>query len=470
MLFNTAIFFSFLIIAWSLYRLLSFRSQNLLLLFASYFFYGWWDWRFLSLLWLSTIVDYFCGRLLPVSKNKKKILAVSIFTNLGILFAFKYYNFFIESASNFLELFGFQSNFPFLEIVLPLGISFYTFQTLAYTIDIYRGKSQPEYNFISFALYVTYFPQLVAGPIERAGKLLPQINQNRVITQSNLAAGFQLMVTGYVKKVFIADGVSPVVDKIFFDPQGFSGITLLTGVYLFALQIYGDFSGYTDIARGTSRLFGIELGRNFRQPYLAPNITEFWRRWHISLSTWLRDYLYISLGGNRVSRFRTQLNLMITMLLGGLWHGASWNFFIWGGLHGTYLIAHKVVIQTGKKFSKYPNQFYLPGQFVGVFFTFNLVCLTWVFFRAESLAQATSILENIFSLNPGTDDPLAFLYLAIFGGFVFLTDLLTKRQDQETVFPQINSSWLRGFIYAFFAYLALCVGTSNIERFIYFQF
>ncbi|MCF8367428.1 MAG: MBOAT family protein [Bacteroidales bacterium] len=366
------------------------KLRNPLLLVSSYFFYGYWDYRFTALLAISTIVDYFIGKRLfeENTESKRKILLfVSVFTNLSILGFFKYYGFFIESFTPLASLFGGNLDYLHLNIILPVGISFYTFQTMSYTIDIYRRNIQPTRNFIDFAVFVSFFPQLVAGPIERAKNLLPQIAKTPLPTKDQIEKGIVLIVTGLFKKVMIGDTTGRIVDQIFAQPDIYKSPELLAALVLFSIQIYADFSGYSSIARGTAKLLGIELMKNFEQPYLSRNITEFWRRWHISLSSWLRDYLYITLGGNRKGINRTYVNLMITMLLGGLWHGASWNFVIWGGLHGLYLAIHKLII----KRKKIPEYFTYQGAGSVLNFIFNialtyvLVLITWLFFRATDM-------------------------------------------------------------------------------------
>ena len=345
MLFNSLVFLGFLSVVLMVYPRLHWRRQNLFLLAASYYFYGTWDWRFTSLLMISTVVDYFVGQRIHMAteiRRRKLLLTISVMVNLGILGFFKYFNFFVDSLGVLLDGAGFDPHLPVLRIILPVGISFYTFQTMSYTIDIYRKRMEPTRNFIDFALFVSFFPQLVAGPIERARVLLPQIAAPRQVTRPMITSGLNLMLMGYLKKVAIADTLAPLVDQIFSQPAGLDTGTLLTGVYAFAFQVYGDFSGYSDIARGVSRLLGFELLENFNAPYLSRSITEFWRRWHISLSTWLRDYLYIGLGGNRKGEFRTYINLFLTMLLAGLWHGAAWTFVVFGALHGVYLTVEKI--------------------------------------------------------------------------------------------------------------------------------
>ena len=390
MIFNSIEFFVFLAVALGVYWTIPRRFQNLLIVVLSYVFYGWWDWRFCGLLAISTVVDFTVGRRMAASDDdaaRKSLLWVSMAVNLGILGFFKYFNFFVDSAVEALGGIGLEPSSPILEIVLPVGISFYTFQTMSYTIDIYRRRLEPIDDFVTFAAFVAYFPQLVAGPIERATNLLPQLAKPRRLPATpKLESGLWLIGLGLFKKVVIADVMAEQVDLIYRDPSANHPITIVLGLWAFSLQIYGDFSGYSDIARGTSRLMGIELMRNFEQPYLSLSITEFWRRWHISLSTWLRDYLYISLGGNRRGPNRTMVNLMLTMLLGGLWHGASWNFVVWGALHGGALAFERV--------TNLPDRIEVAGTAIKVlawFATFNLVTVIWVFFRSRSFGTTREV-------------------------------------------------------------------------------
>jgi len=337
MLFNSFIFLIFLALIIPAYYFLSVRWRKPVILIASYFFYGYWDYRFCALLLISTVIDYFTGKYIYATENPKtrnNLLYISLFSNLGILGLFKYFNFFVSSFDAAFSIFGLQLDYLHLNIILPVGISFYTFQTLTYTIDIYRKEIKPTSSFLDFAIYVSFFPQLVAGPIERAKNLLPQIANMPTPTVNQFKQGFVLITVGMFKKVLIGDTTGRIVDQIFAQPQYYASSEMLMGLILFSIQIYADFSGYSSIARGTAKWLGIELMENFNQPYLSANITEFWRRWHISLSSWLKDYLYISLGGNRKGKGRTYINLMLTMLLGGLWHGASYTFVVWGGCMG----------------------------------------------------------------------------------------------------------------------------------------
>lgn len=406
MLFNTWTFAIFLPTVLLIYYHLNRKWQNFFLLVASYVFYGWWDYRFCALLAISTFVDFFCGLGIASTKSilsRKILLATSCFVNLGILSFFKYFNFFADSVSHLFEMAGFRPDFPTLSIILPVGISFYTFQTLSYSIDVYRFKIEPTRNLIDFALYVSFFPQLVAGPIERATRLLPQIQSKRTITWEMLSSGIVLIMIGLCRKIAIADAVAPTVNRIFAEPNRCGSLELLFGVFIFSLQIYCDFAGYSDIARGTAKMLGIDLIKNFEHPYFSTNISEFWRRWHISLSTWLRDYLYFPLGGNRKGSLITYRNLFITMLLGGLWHGANWTFVVWGGLHGLYLAVHKVFLKGRKPITwNRPMQIMRsPAEILKLMLTFLLVSLTWIFFRCQNFNDVWSYLAGILAFQGG---------------------------------------------------------------------
>ena len=357
------------------------QHRKLWLLVCSYVFYGAWDWRFLSLIWISTVIDYIVGlklsQQLIKNNNRKQWLIVSLCTNLGILGFFKYFNFFVESGVNFINFLGFSIDFNTIQIVLPVGISFYTFQTLSYSIDIYYGKLKPVHKFLDFALFVSFFPQLVAGPIVRASTFLPQLEETRNFSNVRVKYCLMLFMIGFIKKACISDRLSPIVDRFFEAPETYTASSSWVGVLFYAVQIYCDFSGYTDMAIACAGLLGYELSLNFNFPYFSENITDFWRRWHISLSTWLRDYLYIPLGGNRGSKLFTYRNLILTMLLGGLWHGAGWNFVIWGGLHGGALIWQR----EWSKFSA-PYQWLCNCmKLIGPLLTFYWVCIAWIFFE-----------------------------------------------------------------------------------------
>ena len=392
MLFNSLPFLLFAPTLLLIYWRLRHDNQNRLLLVGSYIFYGSWDYRFLSLLAFSTIVDFHCARQIHRALQEsprdllraRQYLIVSCLVNLGLLGVFKYYDFFVLSLEAALESFGIPASLPLLHVILPVGISFYTFQTMSYTIDVYRGELKPTNSLVDFALYVSFFPQLVAGPIERGKTFIPQIINPRHRDGEQAMEGIHLCFWGFFKKVFIADNLSPIVDGVFANGSA-TGFEVMLGVYAFAIQIYCDFSGYTDIARGVAKLFGFELMLNFDLPYFAKSPSDFWRRWHISLSGWLRDYLYIPLGGSRGSLAFTSRNLMITMLLGGLWHGAAWNFVLWGLYHGTLL----VLFRTYEASSLARMVGRMPA-WIKIFAMFQLTCYGWLLFRAASLAQIRS--------------------------------------------------------------------------------
>ncbi|TYA71854.1 MBOAT family O-acyltransferase [Seonamhaeicola marinus] len=404
MLFNSLEFFVFLPIVFVLYWFVTARNlkiQNLLIAIASYVFYGWWDWRFLSLIAFSSIVDYTTGVLLEKTEkeSKRKILLwISICVNLGFLGFFKYYNFFVESLVDSFTLLGRPLSINTLNIILPVGISFYTFQTLSYTIDVYKKKLEPTKDFIAFTAFVSFFPQLVAGPIERATNLLPQFYKKRTFSYALAVDGMRQVLWGLFKKVVIADNCAKYANIIFNNYEDYSGSTLLLGAFFFAFQIYGDFSGYSDIAIGISRLFGFNLKRNFAFPYFSRDIAEFWRRWHMSLSTWFRDYLYIPLGGSRGGLKMKIRNTFAIFLVSGFWHGANWTFIVWGGLNALYflplMLTNKNRVNTdlvaqGKLFPNVKEVFQM-------LMTFFITLIAWVFFRADNVAQAFSYVKNMF--------------------------------------------------------------------------
>ncbi|HPD30276.1 MAG TPA: MBOAT family O-acyltransferase [Phycisphaerae bacterium] len=471
MLFNSFIFVGFLSVVLPLYYVLSHKWQNRMLLAASYVFYGAWDWRFCFLLAGTTLVDFQVARAIDRTadeRRRKLLLLLSLSFGLGVLGFFKYCGFFVDSLNDLLACFGLGRMHWAVKVILPVGISFYTFQSLSYTIDVYRRRLKPVDGLVDYGLYVAYFPQLVAGPIERAINLLPRIMTKRTVGPAQIATAAQLVLMGYLKKIAIADAVAPCVEQIFSRPTACSSLKLLLGVYLFAVQIYCDFSGYSDIARGVSRWFGIELMVNFRQPYLSADIVDFWRRWHISLSTWLRDYLYIPLGGNRCGRLKTYRNLMITMLLGGLWHGAAWTFVIWGGLHGLYLSAAKLIgIRPMEQQIRTPRQLAAFG--LRVLATFHLVCLGWVFFRAGSLDVAWSYLTGLAQLTTAVE-----LRLVCVTGFyltlMLLIDLPCWVRNEEYPLTTRTRWYVRGLAQATAVILISFVGAGHGTAFIYFRF
>ncbi len=405
MIFTELRFLGFLLVVFYVYWALPKNAlRKAWLLAVSYLFYAVWDWRFLSLILISTAVDYLVGLALPSAqgRGRKALLLVSLVVNLGLLGFFKYYNFFVDSGTELFALLGLPVSDVTLEIVLPVGISFYTFQTLSYTIDVYRGRLQPTRGLLDFATFVAFFPQLVAGPIVRASDFLPQLHTARRLADVAWRAHLLLFLSGFFKKACIADNLAPAVDAYFSAPETYSTLSCWVAVGAYAIQIYGDFSGYSDMAIATAGLLGYRLCDNFAHPYFATDITSFWRRWHMSLSTWLRDYLYISLGGNRGSTLFTYRNLMLTMLLGGLWHGASWNFVIWGFLHGLALIVHRLVGTTGPVTPL--------RSAVGWLATLWWVALCWIFFRADTLTTALDIASVYLLVGSGGTETLPARY------------------------------------------------------------
>lgn len=467
MLFNSSIFFAFLaIVLFLYYGFLKFRAlQTWILLGASYVFYGFWDWRFLALILGSTVVDYLVAQRIQDSvdaKARRRWLWVSMAANLGVLSFFKYFNFFATSATDLLLLLGMQPSPMTLEIILPVGISFYTFQTMSYTIDVYRGKMPATRSFRDFALFVAFFPQLVAGPIERASHFIPQIEAKRKLSLTQLEEAIYLIVYGYFLKVFLADNLGVQVNRIFEDPTKFSGLELGLGVVAFAGQIYGDFAGYSSIARGVARLFGFDLMVNFRLPYFAIDPSDFWRRWHISLSSWLRDYLYISLGGNRAGKVATLRNLVLTMLLGGLWHGAAWNFVIWGLYHGVLLVAYRLIGWPKKGWDEGWRRW--PLWALMTIFTL----IGWLIFRATSVDQILYFLAHL-SLETSPNTMKIAGFLAIYWTPVLVFEWIQHRRRNLWVifeWPLV----VRAVILGLFVAMTIAFGQRDSMEFLYFQF
>jgi len=403
--FASLAFFIFLPLVWVTYWLLAKRSwQNVLLLCASYFFYGWWDYRFCLLMLASTLVDYFLSLGIHRSESplrRKRLLITSLVCNLGLLGAFKYFNFFIENLIAVGDSLGWNLDTGTLNLILPVGISFYTFQTLSYTIDVYYRRMEPTNNLIDYMTFVSFFPQLVAGPIERAKNLLPQFQQRRFFHWKSMQLGMLRIMWGLFKKVVIADTVAGFVNSSYNDVAGASGAELTLATFLFAFQIYCDFSGYSDIAIGTAQMFGIKLMKNFAYPYFSQNLREFWSRWHISLSTWFRDYVYIPLGGNRVSAWRQKQNLLITFLISGFWHGAAWPFIVWGGLHGSAVAFGNQENRSRNRrgLKKVAGDGLIPSPLIAlrILSTFLFVCFCWIFFRGNSMSDCLTIIGKISS-------------------------------------------------------------------------
>lgn len=478
MLFNSGIFLAFFAIVYLVYLLLGRRVQwqNGLLLVSSYYFYGRWDWRFLSLIVVSTLVDFFVGRAIgaipadtPANQaQRKRLLILSMLINLGILGFFKYFDFFATSFADLFNLVGFHADPVTLEIILPVGISFYTFQTMSYTIDIYRQQLKPTTDLLDFAVFVAFFPQLVAGPIERAVSLLPQVAHPRRITAEQINTGFYLVIWGYFKKMVIADNVGVLADSVFNNYSSLEGLAILLGVLAFALQIYGDFSGYSDIARGISRLMGFELMVNFRLPYFALNPTDFWQRWHVSLSSWLRDYLYIPLGGNRQGKWRTYRNLLLTMLLGGLWHGAAWNFVIWGGFHGAILILYRLLEKRPIYQNPWGGEFNKLVVLVRMMLMFCLTLIGWLIFRSHSVAQIGYMLTHAsFKVSSFS---LILLAEIVFFSFPLVLIEIYQYMSRDLLLLTRLPTLMRIIVYGLIIIWTLIFGARESLEFIYFQF
>jgi D-alanyl-lipoteichoic acid acyltransferase DltB (MBOAT superfamily) len=474
MLFNSFVFLWFFAVVYALHIALMrrYRLQNLMLLAASYVFYGAWDPRFLLLLFATSTVDWWVSVRIAeaaTERRKKLLLAVSLASNLGVLGFFKYAGFFAENLAALLRALGAPVPPLALKIILPVGISFYTFQALSYTIDVYRGHLKPARSLLDFCLFVSLFPQLVAGPIERATHLLPQVERPREIRASEADAGVWLILWGYFKKVVVADNMALVANEIFNNHQQYSGIDLYIGALAFAGQIYGDFSGYSDIARGLCRIMGFDLMVNFRLPYFARDPSDFWRRWHVSLSTWLRDYLYVPLGGNRGGTLKTYRNLFLTMLLGGLWHGAAWNFVLWGAFHGLLLIAYRPFLgpltasATGG-----PRVSRVLSATLQRAVMFQLTLIGWVLFRARSVEQIQSILFRVgVATSPKTGE-LSSTVLFFAAPVVIIEIAQHWSRDLLIV---MKLPWAaRALLYAVLLAGILILGVRESIEFIYFQF
>ncbi|MAW06789.1 MAG: membrane-bound O-acyltransferase family protein [Halobacteriovoraceae bacterium] len=445
--------------------------QNVWIVLASYIFYGWWDWRFLSLIFLSSLLDFFIGKKIFKTEDRskrKRFLLLSIVFNLGILLYFKYCDFFLDNFVSTFRLFGYSMSISGLDIVLPVGISFYTFQTMSYVIDVYRGNLRPTTNMISFFAFVSFFPQLAAGPIERATRLLPQFEKRRVFNINEAENGLRQILWGLGKKILIADQCSILVDQIFENYTTYPYYVLIFGVFLFSLQIYGDFSGYSDIARGVARLFSFNLIVNFKTPYFSSNIMEFWKRWHISLSSWFRDYLYISLGGNRLGRNKTMLNIFIVFLVSGFWHGASWKFIFWGALHGGCFL----ILFTISNLSLYQRVSAKFHIFFKILLTYSFVSFAWIFFRAPDVYTAWDFVLKIFQFSEGSNF-LSFnkIYFILIFVFPFL-GIEWVNKEKEFPFDNFNKSLgrvARNSLY-YFLILLILFFKKNDTPFIYFQF
>lgn len=460
MLFNSTLFLIYLPSVVYLYYRMTPQYRRYLILLASYCFYWIWSIPFSSLLVISTVIDYYAAKLISTSKKRHWrtfALICSLVSNLGILCLFKYVDFFSDS---YYSIFGYKPWGDF-NWVLPLGISFYTFQTMSYTIDVYRGTTTARKSLLDVALYVSFFPQLVAGPIVRSEVLIPQLVCNSPFDWLNIKKGVSLVIWGLIKKVFFADPMAYYVNLVYADPASFTSLSVLLATYAFAVQIYCDFSAYSDIAIGSAKMLGIDLPINFNAPYLSCTMRDFWRRWHISLSSWLRDYLYITFGGNRKGRFRTYLNLMMTMLLGGLWHGAGWNWVVWGGLQGFYLSFERFFsIEDATKSAPFVKVFRW-------FITLHLACFSWIFFRSNSVSQSFEVIGHIFELsNLGIQISLIpMLYLFIVLGMEFIN--AKKHVTEYLVSNQVALRWVT---YAAFVIFIMTFRKATNPEFIYFQF
>ncbi|MCB9762432.1 MAG: MBOAT family protein [Alphaproteobacteria bacterium] len=463
MLFNSAVFPLFFAAVYLLYRLLPHRAQNLLLLAASYLFYAWWDWRFLGLILLSTAVDFVCGLAMrPAGRGGRwLVLGFSLAVNLFILALFKYAGFFTTELARALAALGLDVPVPILKLVLPVGLSFYTFQSMSYTIDVFRGRVKPTADPVLFALFVAFFPQLVAGPIERSERLMPQLAAPRTVTRAQLAEGGHLILWGFFKKLFVADNLAVIVQSVFEAEGEVSGARVLIAAYAFTWQIYCDFSGYTDIARGLAKWLGVELSLNFKLPFFASSPREIWRRWHISLSQWLRDYLYISLGGNRHGKLRTQFNLLATMVLGGLWHGANWTFIVWGAWHGLALAIQRAI----------PVRLPPAAKPAAIALTFHFTTLGFLIFRAHDLGQVRDLLTRMFTdFTPAPDDRYALTQLAVLIAAPLAVELAQFLRGDDLDLLMRLPRGLQAALYVAMVYAIVVLGASAGQRFIYFQF
>ena len=468
MFFDTPVYFLFLPLVVLVYWRLDRYKQNVFLLAASYFFYGWWDWRFLSLILTSTVVDFFAARYIARSSDplrRRALLTLSLVLNFGFLGFFKYFNFFADSLSSALTTLGLSGfTVTALRIVLPPGISFYTFQAVAYIVDVYKRKLEPAGSLVDYALFISLFPHLVAGPIQRPSHLLPQVQKQRQFNGDFFFDGLMLILSGLFRKCVVADNCALLANAAFSGRMGTPNLgVVLIGVYAFAWQIYADFSGYSDIARGSAQLMGFHFMVNFRQPYLATSLQDFWRRWHISLSTWLRDYLYIPLGGNRGGEAKTYRNLMATMLLGGLWHGANWTFVVWGGIHGAGLAVERWFGEPQ------PGNRTVIRTWASRILLFHLVCLAWIFFRAQSWSASLAFLAGIADWRLPAQFLSALAFLALFAVPLLALDLGLEHRGEEYIFQKLPG-FSRVLVGVALLLVILAFSANSNAAFIYFQF
>lgn len=483
MLFNTIDFALFLPIVFIFYWFVFQRNlklQNLFIVIASYFFYGWWDWRFLTLILFSTLIDYTIGLLLTKESNalkRKFLLWTSVTINLGFLGFFKYYNFFLDNLLQAFTFFGQEIQASRLNIILPVGISFYTFQTLSYSIDVYKRKFEPTRDFIAFSAFVCFFPQLVAGPIERASNLLPQFYKNRKFEYQSAVDGLRQILWGMFKKIVIADNCALIVNTVYENPDNYFGSSLLIAAILFSFQIYGDFSGYSDIAIGTSRLFGFNLMQNFAFPYFSRDIAEFWRRWHISLSTWFRDYLYFPLGGSKGTLSKTIRNVLLIFLVSGFWHGANWTFVVWGVINASCFLPFVLFKINRKNIETIENKGFKETVLNGfsIIFTFFIVTIIWIFFRAESMNHAFDILKRIFCNTLFTfpqlnSNNISIKVLIALISFLIIIEWIGRRGKHALENFDLIKAYFRRIFYFVIVYLIIVYGVFTKTEFIYFAF
>ncbi len=479
MLFNSLQFLWFFLVVYALYLVLDYRRQNAMLWIASLVFYGSWDVRFLSLILISTVLDYVCGLRIAEHtepRNRKRWLALSVIGNLGVLGFFKYFDFFTTSMADLLSALGFQVNPWSLNIILPVGISFYTFQTMSYSIDIYRGHMKPTRNFLNFALFVAYFPQLVAGPIERARNLLPRLEKPRTLNVQQIKDGLFLIAWGLFKKVIIADHCAIIVNSVLAPGTNPSGVDSLLAMYAFAFQLYGDFSGYSDIARGLSKMMGIELMVNFRLPYFAVRPSDFWGRWHISLTSWVRDYLFVTIGANKMGTVRTHINLIFTMTMIGLWHGARWTFVLWGFLFGVVQAVHAMIQPWLMKHLSFENRTLDKAvTYASMALMFHVFVFSGFLFRAESLAHTGELMRGILFHFQVTDRSLLLASWTVFLALpLWVMQIAQYRASDLMIFQKSSTAvrlagYLWGFAWIAFIYLFNATIRGG-EDFIYFQF
>ncbi len=480
MLFNSWQFVFFFIVVSFLYFSVPFRARWLILLTASYYFYMCWKVEYVTLLFTSTVVVYYCAILMAKSSSenqKKVILIFSLFINLGFLSIFKYFNFISESIQTALSNIVIDVHISPLSILLPIGISFYTFRMISYSVDVYRGTIQPERHFGIFALYVSFFPSLLAGPIDRAVHLIPQFYRKYKFDKDQMYSGMQLIIWGLFKKVVIADRLALYVSSAYGDIGSQSGLNLILATYFYTFQIYCDFSGYSDMAIGSAKLFGFDLKLNFNNPYFATSITDFWRRWHVSLSNWFRDYLYIPLGGNRNGTYRTLINLMITMLFCGLWHGASWLFVIWGGLHGLMLCLSRLTLSYRDRIY---NLLQIPSaikHILRIIITFHIVNFLWIFFRAKTASDAFLILSKIyqfFAIDLIQNDAINYASMVSMRDFLLLSTFIILMFVYEKIqlasTKILNNKYIDLISFSFIFWGILVWGSFSNQQFIYFQF